>query len=193
MWRKSMLTSRARNIVKKVMWSISRYQASPYDLRNSSVLRLRLKDANDEDDVTVGCSMLEQLPQGMHDRRVSSAESEAQQDWPSKPAEGSVVTQSPTRAWICRRGSPAPVHGGICRPAPPACSRSDLDIGASADHGGAVSRARFYGKRRSAAQTHWAQTAICPSTDPWCRRVWHCRSQGDTKPMTQPATQILAS
>ena len=47
-----MLTSRARNKVKKVTWSISRYQASTYDLRNSSVLRLRLKDANDEDDVT---------------------------------------------------------------------------------------------------------------------------------------------
>ena len=27
--------------------------------------------------------MLEPLPRGMHDRRVSSAESEAQQDWPS--------------------------------------------------------------------------------------------------------------
>ena len=47
-----MLTSRARNKVKKVTWSISRYQAWTYDLRNSSVLRLRLKDANDEDDVT---------------------------------------------------------------------------------------------------------------------------------------------
>ena len=47
-----MLTSRARNKVKNVTWSISRYQASTYDLRNSSVLRLRLKDANDEDDVT---------------------------------------------------------------------------------------------------------------------------------------------
>ena len=45
-----MLTSRARNKVKKV--SISRYQAQTYDLRNSSVLRLRLNDANDEDDVT---------------------------------------------------------------------------------------------------------------------------------------------
>ena len=45
-----MLTSRARNKVKKVTWSISQYQASTYDLRNSSVLRLRLKDANDEDD-----------------------------------------------------------------------------------------------------------------------------------------------
>ena len=40
-----MLTSRARNKVKKVTWSISRYQASTYDLRNSSALRLRLKDA----------------------------------------------------------------------------------------------------------------------------------------------------
>ena len=77
--------------------------------------------------VTVGCSTLEPLPKGMHDRRVSSAESEAQQDWPSKPTEGSVVTQSPIRAWIRRRGSPAPVHVGICRPAPPACSRSDRD------------------------------------------------------------------
>ena len=47
-----MLTSRARNKVKKVTWSIYRYQASAYDLRNSSVLRLRLKDANDEDDLT---------------------------------------------------------------------------------------------------------------------------------------------
>ena len=93
-----MLTSRARNKVKNVTWSISRYQASTYDLRNSSVLRLRLKDANEEDDVMVGCSTLEPLPQGMHDRRVSSAESEAQQDWPSKPTEGSVAKQSPTRA-----------------------------------------------------------------------------------------------
>ena len=33
--------------------------------------------------------MLEPLPQGMHDRRVSSAESEARQDWPSKPTEDS--------------------------------------------------------------------------------------------------------
>ena len=41
--------------------------------------------------------------------------------------------------------SPAPVLGGICRPAPPACSRSDRDIEASADHEGAVSRARFTG------------------------------------------------
>ena len=119
--------------------------------------------------------MLEPLPQGKHDRRVSSAESEARQDWPSKPTEDSVATQSPTHAWIRRRGSSAPVLGGICRPAPPACSRSDRDIEASADHGGAVSRARFYGKRRSAAQTRWARTAICPSTDPWCRQVWHCR------------------
>ena len=49
-----MLTSRARNKVKKVTWSISRYQASTHDLRNffSSVLRLRLNDANDENDVT---------------------------------------------------------------------------------------------------------------------------------------------
>ena len=47
-----MLTSRARNKVKNVTWSISRYQASKYDLMNSSVLRLRLNDANDEDDVT---------------------------------------------------------------------------------------------------------------------------------------------
>ena len=31
--------------------------------------------------------MLEPLLQGMHDRRVSSAESEAWQDWPSKPTE----------------------------------------------------------------------------------------------------------
>ena len=46
--------------------------------------------------VTVGCSMLEPLPQRMHDRRVSSAESEAQKDWPSKPTEDSVATQSPT-------------------------------------------------------------------------------------------------
>ena len=143
--------------------------------------------------VTVGCSMLEPLPQGKHDRRVSSAESEARQDWPSKPTEDSVATQSPTHAWIRRRGSSAPVLGGICRPAPPACSRSDRDIEASADHGGAVSRARFYGKRRSAAQTRWARTAICPSTDPWCRRVWHCRSQGETKPVTRRATQRLAS
>ena len=143
--------------------------------------------------VTVGCSMLEPLPQGMHDRRVSSAESEARQDWLSKPTEDSFATQSPTQAWIRRRGSPAPVHGGICRPAPPACSRSDRDIEASAVHGGVVSRARFYGKRRSAAQTRWARTAICPSTDPWCRRVWHCRSQGETKPMTRRTTQRLAS
>ena len=69
-----MLTSRARNQVKKVTWSISRHQGWTYDLRKSSVLRLHLNDANDEDDVTVGCSMLEPLPQGMHDRRVSSAE-----------------------------------------------------------------------------------------------------------------------
>ena len=68
-----MLTSRARNKVKKVMWSISRYQAWTYDLRNSAVLRLRLNDANDEDYVTVGCSMLEPLPQGMHDRRFLHA------------------------------------------------------------------------------------------------------------------------
>ena len=74
-----MLTSRARNKVKKVTWSISRHQAQTYDLRNSSVLRLRLNDNKDEDDVTVGCSMLEPLPQGKHDRRVSSAESEARQ------------------------------------------------------------------------------------------------------------------
>ena len=31
--------------------------------------------------------MLEPLPQGKHDRRVSSAESGARQDWPSKPTE----------------------------------------------------------------------------------------------------------
>ena len=67
--------------------------------------------------------MLEPLPQGMHDHRISFAESEAQRDWPSKPTEDSVATQSPTRSWICRRGSLAPVHGGIDRPAPPVCSR----------------------------------------------------------------------
>ena len=49
------LTPRARNKVKTVAWSISRYQVWTYDLRNSSVLRLRLNDANDEDDVT--CDM----------------------------------------------------------------------------------------------------------------------------------------
>ena len=37
--------------------------------------------------------MLEPLPQGMHDRRVSSTESEAQQDWPLKPTEGSVASE----------------------------------------------------------------------------------------------------
>ena len=31
--------------------------------------------------VTVGCSMLEPLPQGMHDHRVSFAENEARRDW----------------------------------------------------------------------------------------------------------------
>ena len=39
--------------------------------------------------------MLEPLPQGIHDHWVSSAESEAQHDWPSMPTEGSVATQSP--------------------------------------------------------------------------------------------------
>ena len=34
--------------------------------------------------------MLEPLPRGMHDRRVSSAESEAQQDWPPKPTEATM-------------------------------------------------------------------------------------------------------
>ena len=63
--------------------------------------------------------MLEPLPQGMHDHRMSFAESEAQRDWPSKPTEDSVATQSPTCSWIRRRGSLAPVHGGIDRPAPP--------------------------------------------------------------------------
>ena len=32
------------------------------------------------------------------------------------------------RRWIHRRGSSAPVYGGICRPTPPACSGSDRDI-----------------------------------------------------------------
>ena len=35
--------------------------------------------------------MLEPLPQGMHDGRLSSAESEARQDWPSKPTEDSIA------------------------------------------------------------------------------------------------------
>ena len=43
-----------------------------------------------EDDVTVGCSMLEPLPQGKPDRRVSSAENEARQDWPMKQTEDNV-------------------------------------------------------------------------------------------------------
>ena len=98
--------------------------------------------------------MLEPLPQGMHDRRMSSAESEARRDWPSKPTEDSVATQSPTHAGFRRRGSSAPVHGGIDRPAPPVCSRSARDIEASADHGRVMSRARFYGKRRSAERKH---------------------------------------
>ena len=178
-----MLTSRARNKVTKVTWSISRCQAWTYDLRNSSVLRLRLNDANDEDDVTCDGRLFQAWAAATGNARPPSVFrwKRGRQGWPSKPTEDSVATQSLTHAWIRRRGSSAPVHGGICRPAPPACSRSDRDIEASAVHGGAVSRARFYGKRRSAAQTRWARTAICPSTDPWCRRVWHCRSQGETK------------
>ena len=88
----------------------------------------------------------------MHDRRVSFAETEGRRDRLSKPTEDAVATQSPTHARIRRRGSSAPVHGDIGRPAPPVCSRSARDIVASADHGGAVSRAQFYEKRRSAAQ-----------------------------------------
>ena len=143
--------------------------------------------------VTVGCSMLEPLPQGMHDHRVSFAENEARRDWPSRLTDDSVATQSPTHSWTRRRGNSAPVHGGIDRPAPPVCSRFARDIEASADHGGAVSRARFYGKHRSAAQKRWALTAICPSTVLLCRRVWHCRSQGETTPLTQRAIQRPAS
>ena len=55
--------------------------------------------------VTVGCSMLEPLPQGMHDHRVSFAENEARRDWPSRLTEDSVATQSPTHSWTRRRGN----------------------------------------------------------------------------------------
>ena len=47
-----MLTSRARNRVKKRRGALADIRIERYDLRNSSVLRLRLNDANDEDDVT---------------------------------------------------------------------------------------------------------------------------------------------
>ena len=180
-----MLTSRARNKIKKATWNISRYQAWTYDLRNSSVLRLRLNDANDEDDVTCDGRL-------SHAWAAATGKARPPSVFPLKARHDKICRRSrpkillrlnlPTHAWIRRRGNLAPVHWGICRPAPPACSRSDRDIESSADHGGAVSRARFYGKRRSAAQTRWARIAICPSTDPWCRRVWHCRSQGETKP-----------
>ena len=84
--------------------------------------------------VTEGCSKFEPLPQGMHDRRVSSPETEARLDRPSKPTENAVATQSPTHARIPRRGSLAPVHGDIGRPAPSAWSRSARDNVASADY-----------------------------------------------------------
>ena len=103
-----MLTSRARNRVKKATWSISRYQDWTYSRISGTAqswgcvwMTPTMKMMWH---VTVGYSMLEPLPQGKHDRRVSSAESEARQDWPSKPTEDSVATQSPTHAWIRRRG-----------------------------------------------------------------------------------------
>ena len=125
-----MLTSKARNKVTKVTWSISRYQAWTYDLRNSSVLRLRLNDANDEDDAVCDGRLFHARAAATGNARMLSVFrwSEAQHDWPSMPTEGSVATQSPTHAWIRRRGSSAPVYGGICRPTPPACSGSDRDI-----------------------------------------------------------------
>ena len=149
-----MLTSRARNKVKKRRGALTdiRLERTISGTAQSWGCVWMTPTMKIMWHVTVGCSMLEPLPQGMHDRRVSSAESEAPQDWPSKLTEDSVATQSLTHVWIRRQGSSAPVHGGICRPAPPVCSRSNRDIENNADHGGVVSRARFYRKRRSAAQ-----------------------------------------
>ena len=117
-----MLTSRARNKVKKKTWSISRYQAWTYDLRNSSVSRLRLNDNNDEDDVTCDGRLFHAWAAATGNARPPSVfrwKRGTRQDWPSKPTEGSVAKLSPTHVWIHRRGSSAPAHGGICRPAPP--------------------------------------------------------------------------